>query len=81
MKAIGTFRYRKRLADEIGEVPCEVKVFPLLVKQQRESWPEMEERELRWLEPGEASAVVEEEDLQRLIKTFAAKKTRSSTEV
>lgn len=79
-KVIGTFRYEKRMADKSGTVPCEVRVFPLLVKRQRKTWPEAQERELRWLNPVDAAALVEEEGLRKLINVFAAEKTGTAPE-
>lgn len=74
-KAIGTFRYDKRLDDKSGAVPCEVRVFALLVKRQLKTWPEANERELRWSTPADAISLVGEEGLRQLINIFTAKKT------
>jgi hypothetical protein len=41
--------------DKGGAVPCEVRVFPLCVKRQLKTWPEVQERELRWLAPTDAT--------------------------
>jgi 8-oxo-dGTP pyrophosphatase MutT (NUDIX family) len=60
-KAIGSFRYEKVLIESGLTVPCEARVFPLLVKRQLETWPEAHERKLRWLEPERALAVVKNE--------------------
>jgi 8-oxo-dGTP pyrophosphatase MutT (NUDIX family) len=79
-KAIGMFSYEKRLDDESGAVPCEVRVFPLLVKRQLKAWPEANERELRWLNPVDAASCVEEEGLRKLINFFTAKKTGTAPE-
>ena len=73
-KAIGTFSYEKRLGDESSVLPCQVQVFPLLVKQQLKAWPEANERELRWLNPVDAASCVEEESLRKLIDFFTARK-------
>jgi 8-oxo-dGTP pyrophosphatase MutT (NUDIX family) len=80
-KQIGKFNYEKRRDDESSAVPCEVRVFPLLVKRQLKAWPEASERELRWLDPAEAASYVEEEGLRELINAFTAKKTGVAPEV
>ena len=72
-KAIGAFNYDKLLNGEDGTIPCEVKVFPLRVKRQAKTWPEMEEREFRWLTLDEASTTAGDEGLQILIQSFAPK--------
>jgi 8-oxo-dGTP pyrophosphatase MutT (NUDIX family) len=79
-KAIGTFRYEKRRDDENSAVPCEVLVFPLLVKRQLKAWPEANERELRWLDPVDAASRVEEDGLRKLINLFTAKQTGTAPE-
>jgi len=71
-KAIGAFVYEKSLDDEGGAVPCEVRVFPLLVKRQLKTWPEQQEREIRWLDPEQVIWLVEDEGLQRVIDSFVA---------
>jgi 8-oxo-dGTP pyrophosphatase MutT (NUDIX family) len=79
-KAIGKFSYEKRRDDESSAVPCEVLVFPLLVKRQLKAWPEANERELRWLNPVDAASRVEEEGQRKLINFFTAKKTGTAPE-
>jgi 8-oxo-dGTP pyrophosphatase MutT (NUDIX family) len=69
--SIGTFTYDKLLDGEDGAIPCEVKVFPLLVKRQTKSWPEATEREFQWLTLDEAAATVGDEGLRSLIHSFA----------
>jgi 8-oxo-dGTP pyrophosphatase MutT (NUDIX family) len=49
-KSIGVFSYEKRLEENSGAVPCEVRVFPMLVKRQLDTWPEAHERETRWFD-------------------------------
>ena len=68
--AIGTYAYEKRLATGIA-VPCEVSVFPFQVTSQRQRWPEMGQRDGRWFSPEEAADLVQEEDLQRLLRAFS----------
>ena len=77
--AVGVYAYEKRLANGLA-VPCEVSVFPLQVTSQRKRWPEMGQRDGRWLSPGEAAELVQEEGLQHLLRGFnpsaGAKKVR-----
>ncbi len=71
-KSIGRFSYQKRL-DDGGTVPCEVRVFPMLVKRQVEVWPERHERDVRWFEPDKALSAIKEVALRDLISLFLGK--------
>jgi hypothetical protein len=67
------------LLDEQGiEVSCEVKVFPLLVKRQSESWPELEQRLVQWVEPAKAVLLIKERQLKRLVSAFAKRITAAT---
>jgi len=69
-KAIGIYSYEKR-SDEHGiTIPCDVRVFPLLVKRHSKTWPESEQRVAQWLEPAVALSLVEEDGLRSLISSF-----------
>jgi 8-oxo-dGTP pyrophosphatase MutT (NUDIX family) len=70
-KSVGLFNYGKLLEDDGIEVNCEVKVFPLLVKRQSETWPEFEERLVQWVEPVKAVSMIEEAELKKLVTMFA----------
>jgi hypothetical protein len=60
------------MLDEHGiQANCEVKVFPLLVKRQSETWPEFEQRLTQWVEPGKAVSLIKEPELKKLVTTFA----------
>ena len=63
---VGRYRYAKRRRDGTA-VPVEVEVFPLLVEQQLEDWPEKGQRETRWFAPGEAALLVQEGGLAELL--------------
>ena len=39
-KAIGIFAHEKRSDEDGITIPCDVRVFPLLVKRQSKAWPE-----------------------------------------
>jgi hypothetical protein len=36
--SVGVFSYEKRLEENSGAVPCEVRVFPIFVKRQLDTW-------------------------------------------
>jgi 8-oxo-dGTP pyrophosphatase MutT (NUDIX family) len=67
--ALGAFRYAKRLKNGESRV-CVVAVFPLKVLIQLGSWPEMDQRERRWMPVEAAAASVMEPDLAELIRAF-----------
>jgi 8-oxo-dGTP pyrophosphatase MutT (NUDIX family) len=69
-KSVGVFTYKKLLDEDGITVPCEVKVFPLLVKRQSETWPEIEQRLTRWLEPEKAASLIKEPELKALVLAF-----------
>lgn len=68
-KSVGRYRYDKRLGDG-SAVSCAVKVFPLEVSEERKRWPERKQRVRRWYAPEEAAALVQEDDLQSLLREF-----------
>jgi 8-oxo-dGTP pyrophosphatase MutT (NUDIX family) len=80
-KAIGAFNYDKQLDGERGAIPCEVRVFPLLVKRQARTWPEADERESRWLNIDEAAVIVDDAGLCLLIQSFAARTNRKTGKI
>ena len=64
--AAGTYEYEKRLRTG-STVTCKVHVFPLRVEKQRERWPEMGQREVRWFTPEGAAGAVAEPGLAEII--------------
>jgi len=69
---VGAFHYDKRLRS--GRLqPVEVGVFSLQVSEERAEWPEMHEREKRWVSPAQAASLVDEADLKVLIIRFATR--------
>jgi 8-oxo-dGTP pyrophosphatase MutT (NUDIX family) len=72
-KPIGRFTYDKRLDEDGRSVPCEVTVFPLEVMRQHQVWPEVWQRETRWLAAVEAAALIDDDGLKPLLQAFAAK--------
>lgn len=68
-RSIGSYRYRKRLADG-SSVTCSVEVFALEVERQLKSWPERKERDTRWFVLREAAAAVKEPGLAAMIRNL-----------
>ena len=62
-KAIGVLSYEKGLDASGVTVPCEVRVFPMIVKRQLDTWPEANEREARWFEQAKALSVIKDKGL------------------
>src|SRR5208282_1894868 len=73
-KSVGVFSYEKLQEENSGAIPCEVRVFPMIVKRQLDTWPEAHEREARWFEPVKALAAIKDEGLRELIAAFVRKK-------
>lgn len=66
-RAVGSYHYSKALPD--GEhVLCEVKVFLLLVERERTDFPEHGQRQISWLAPEAAAALVDEGGLSEIIR-------------
>jgi 8-oxo-dGTP pyrophosphatase MutT (NUDIX family) len=68
--AIGQYSYEKRRRFGIL-VPAVVHLFRMRVAEERDDWPEKDQRERRWFEPEEAAAAVHEDELARLIRVAA----------
>ena len=71
---LGEYTYFKRLSD--GVVLCEVRVFPLEVREQLPRWKEMGQREQAWFAPLEAAALVDEPELASLLRDLPARLRR-----
>ncbi|MEH6719473.1 MAG: NUDIX hydrolase [Aurantimonas endophytica] len=67
--SLGTFDYEKRT--ETGGIACRVTVFPLPVSHLLDEWPESAERRRCWHTAAEASELVEEPELQAILRAFA----------
>jgi len=67
--AIGSYHYRKRRANG-ASVMLDVEVFPLAVTKELGEWKEQDERERRWFALHKAAEVVDEPDLQAMIRSF-----------
>ncbi len=68
-KSVGRYRYDKQL-DDGSAVSCAVKVYPLEVREERKCWPERKQRTRRWYAAEEAATLVQEDDLQSLLRGF-----------
>ena len=68
-KPIGSYTYDKML-DDGGIVPVRAEVYVARVLDLRDSYPEVEERERRWFTPPEAANLVDEPELQALLRNF-----------
>ncbi len=66
-RPLGYYFYQKRLKN-LDAVLCQVKVFPLKVRKQLKTFPEMNQRELRWFTPAEAADAVSEPGLAAIIR-------------
>lgn len=67
----GSYFYNK-VHPSGAESPCEVRVFPLEVKEVASKWREKGQRKRKWVKPREAVRMVNESDLGRLIARFCA---------
>jgi 8-oxo-dGTP pyrophosphatase MutT (NUDIX family) len=73
-RPLGHYVYEKRLEDRAVLFPCEVQVFPLLVKRQLKKWPEYKQRTVRWFPVPEAAALIKDANLRHLILKLEASK-------
>lgn len=69
-KALGVYHYDKRLRSGRTQ-HLRVLVFGLEVVEERDEWPEKGQRERRWTTPAEASELVDEKELKRLLAAFS----------
>lgn len=74
-QSLGSFQYRKLLKPNSDFVECQVQVFPLRVKQELVDWPEVHERELRWLDAAGAAQIICDAGLKDLVATAAEQMT------
>lgn len=69
-KPFATFASTKRLSSG-REIPCEIRVYLLQVEETLDRWPEMHERERRWVTPGQAALLSSEAGLIDVLLTFS----------
>lgn len=67
---IGAFKYRKGL-HWFASATCRVDVYPLLVTEEYEDWPESKQRERIWYGAKGAANAVREPELAKLIQRFS----------
>jgi hypothetical protein len=68
-KTLGVYHYDKRLRS--GRLQhVRVQVFPLEVREEAETFPEQGQRDRLWTSPGEASGMVDEPELRKLLAAF-----------
>lgn len=68
--AIGSYTYEKRFDDGSSE-KVETTVYPVAVETLSDSFPEADERTRKWVSPDEASNLVDEPELKKLLEEFA----------
>lgn len=68
-EAMGTFDYDKRLKNG-GILPVRTEVFAAEVLEVRDTYPEAKQRHRAWFTPLEASELVDEPQLQDILRTF-----------
>lgn len=68
-KSLGKFYFEKQRPGQ-SETETEVTVYPLLVTEQFQDWPERRQRKRRWLSPIAASHLVEDAGLKRILQIF-----------
>ena len=66
-RSIGSYRYSKVLDCGI-KIPCETKVFPMVVRKLSETYPESSERKRKWVSPSQAAKMVRETELKALLR-------------
>ncbi|MFZ7091629.1 NUDIX hydrolase [Primorskyibacter sp. 2E233] len=71
-EVIGTYTYRKKL-DKKHIVPCEVRVYPMIVEKLKRTWKERHERTRRWFSPKSAAKRVKEPELADLLMSLSKK--------
>ncbi|WP_204113734.1 NUDIX hydrolase [Shimia biformata] len=66
-KPLGSFHYDKRL-DGGAPMPVEAQVFGVEVKKLEDEFPEAEDRTRKWVSPEKAAEMVDEPELQSLLR-------------
>lgn len=66
---VGSYVYDKRFSTG-WSVPIETLVFPVVVEELTEDFPEAEERRRKWVAPGEAAEMVDEPELGSILRSL-----------
>jgi 8-oxo-dGTP pyrophosphatase MutT (NUDIX family) len=77
-RPLGRYVYDKYEAGRKMSHPCEVRVYPLEVRQQLSDWPEAGERQAQWYSTVEAVALVSDEGLRDLLHALESRKARQA---
>ena len=72
-KAIGTYRYKKRLEDR-STVPVRVTLYPMYVEKLNRRWKERGQRKRHWFSPKGAAKRVREPELKELLLSLSTPK-------
>lgn len=68
-RCIGIFSYSKE-TDDHGELPCLAMIFAVEVDKLEDEYPEVSERERKWVTRKKAASMVEEPELARILRDF-----------
>jgi 8-oxo-dGTP pyrophosphatase MutT (NUDIX family) len=71
-ECIGTYRYPKIL-DDGRVIPCEVRVYPMVVEKLLRDWKERKQRTRKWFTPKAAAKRVDEQELADLLMSLNRK--------
>ncbi|MCV2882932.1 NUDIX hydrolase [Actibacterium sp. XHP0104] len=66
---VGRYSYSKRLDNDVL-LPCVVDVYAVRVEKIANEYPESKQRKRRWVSPKRAAKMVDEPDLQELLRQF-----------
>lgn len=68
-KPVGYFEYAKRMSKG-DAIPVKADVYLTRVRNLKDSYPEVDERQRAWFTPEEAALLVDEPDLQALLRSL-----------
>ncbi|WP_136439782.1 NUDIX hydrolase [Pacificoceanicola onchidii] len=77
-ETIGTYSYLKKLGDGTA-LPCEVRVYPMIVEKLEKRWKERKERKRHWFTPRSAARKVHEPELSALLMSLVKKPKKDPT--
>jgi 8-oxo-dGTP pyrophosphatase MutT (NUDIX family) len=71
-EVFGTYAYDKML-DDGSTVPCEVRVYPMIVEKLKSDWKEADARTRKWFPLSDAADLVDEADLSAMLRSLTVK--------
>jgi len=74
---IGCYTYEKRKADGVS-FPVETTVYPVSVEKLENKFPEVKQRKRAWYRPKEAAKLVNEPELQSILRALISQMARNS---